>query len=142
MRTTSHRLRRSLATLALATIAGTGVAAAATGPADAVGRNIVNPSAVRNHVHLVTFSTIVYDDPGDIYCTQLTASIYDTSGTRIGNEVSYGSVCNGRSATFTNQRISTSQNRTIAAVTLAARKGVNGPVVDSWSYAWEPFGVP
>ena len=132
MRTTSHRLRRSLATLALATIAGTGVTAAATGPADAVGRNIVNPSAVRNHVHLVTFTTTVYDDPGDNYCTQLTAGIFDNTGARIGNEVSYGSVCNGRSATFTNQQISTAQNRTISTVILSARQGVNGPMVDAW----------
>ncbi|MCD4525259.1 hypothetical protein [Nocardioides sp. cx-173] len=130
--TTTRRIRGALAAL---TLAGTAVlgTTGTTGVAHAAAPTLEDSHANRTSLYAVSFSTTVNDTPGDAYCTQLTARIYDANQNQIGSEVSYGSVCSGRSFRFSSQSISTAQNRPITFVMLTARQGAGGEPVYVWA---------
>lgn len=119
--------------VALVLAAASVVSMAATSEVDAIS-TLSNASAQRTTLRSVAYQVTVTDTPGDAYCTQLTARIYDGRG-QIGNEIVAGSVCGGRSYRFVDT-ISTQQQRTVRYVILTARRGAGGEAVAVWGRNW------
>jgi hypothetical protein len=129
MKTKTTKLGRLALVSAAAAAASIGLFGASG--AGALGGELTQTSAVRAATgRSVTFAARVTDSPGDQYCTQLTAKIFTNSGAQIGNEISYGTVCNNP-VHFYNAKISTAQSTTIGRIDIIARRGYGGPVTQT-----------